>query len=199
MNNFDLKKFLVENKLTANSKALNENIESTDSVKLFDFPEDPKDVKAYEELGFNVEIDDPANKVYSAEMSFKGYDWMAVFSVLEDAARYGLKPNLEYNGEIYEFEEARELADEKAAKDTYPEELDEYDIKSTGEEEIIYEVEVLGEDGKVKSYTKLRADKFDQYIKNRPLPVTIKFNNRTVRAGTKITRVTDDMGRLMNL
>jgi hypothetical protein len=78
-------------------------------------------------------------------------------------------------------------------------ELLEYDIKSTGEEEIIYEVEVLDEDGKVKSYTKLSADKFDQYIKNRPLPVTIKFNNRTVRAVTKITGVTDDMGRPMNL
>ena len=78
-------------------------------------------------------------------------------------------------------------------------ELLEYDIESTGEQEIIYEVEVLDEDGKVKSYTKLRADKFDQYIKNRPLPVTIKFNNRTVRAVTKITNVTDPMGRLMNL
>jgi len=197
MNNFDLKKFLVENKLTTNSKALTEA--DTDSVKLFDFPEDLKDVKAYEELGFNVEIDDPANKVYSAEMYFKGYDWMAVFSVLEDAARFNLKPNLEYNGETYEFKEARELADEKAAEGTYPEELAEYDIKSTGEEEIIYEVEVLDEDGKIKSYTKLNAEKFDLYIKNRPLPVTIKFKNRTVRAVTKITGVTDDMGRPMNL
>ena len=79
------------------------------------------------------------------------------------------------------------------------EELAEYDIKSTGEEEIIYEVEVLDEDGKIKSYTKLNAEKFDLYIKNRPLPVTIKFKNRTVRAVTKITGVTDDMGRPMNL
>lgn len=77
--------------------------------------------------------------------------------------------------------------------------LAEYDIKSTGEEEIIYEVEVLDEDGKIKSYTKLSAEKFDLYIKNSPLPVTIKFKNRTVRAVTKITGVTDDMGRPMNL
>jgi len=119
MANFDLRNFLTENKLTRVSKTLNDNIESTDSAKLFDFPEDLKDVKAYEELGFSVEIDDPANRVYSAELSFEGYDWMAVFSVLEDAASYGLYPNLEYNGETYEYKEARELADEKAAGASY--------------------------------------------------------------------------------
>lgn len=88
---------------------------------LFDFPEGEgsQDHLNYEKLGFTVEMDDPVNDILSAELDLTKYDWMAVLSTLEDAASFNLYPNLEYNGEIYGYEEAKELADEKAAGDTY--------------------------------------------------------------------------------
>jgi hypothetical protein len=201
MNNFDLKKFLVENKLTTNSKTLVKEAMSMNDLDPMKIVTDEylaqKGIKVNpSENGSGQRVLDMLNPPHVStietdedEAGAESYDVYDLgdghFLVIDDYE--GLFAIYRKNGGI------------KAAKGTYPEELAEYDIESTGEEEIIYEVEVLGEDGKVKSYTKLRADKFDLYIKNRPLPVTIKFNNRTVRAGTKITKVTDDMGRPMNL
>ena len=118
MDNFDLKKYLVENKVTTNSKMLNEAVESK---VLFDFPEgeDSEDHLNYEKLGFEVILDDPANDIMAAELDLTNNDWMAVLSTLEDAASYGLHPMLSYNGKEYSNEEAMRLADEKAAEDTY--------------------------------------------------------------------------------
>ena len=185
MDNFDLKKFLVENKLTTNSNGgMNEapanEVAELNKKGLADRDKIAHFVWGREEFmdKSENEIEDLIDKVEEEYNASKGN-----YSNVEDYIE-----ELEQNDGLDFFREG-----------TYPEELDEADIVSTGEEIIEYEVEVLGEDGKVKSYTKLRADKFDQYIKNRPLPVTIKFNNRTVRAGTKITKVTDDMGRPMNL
>ena len=118
MDNFDLKKYLVENKVTTNSKMLNEAVESK---VLFDFPEGEgsKDHLNYEKLGFQVTVDDSVNDIMAAELDLTNNDWMAVLSVLEDAASYGLHPMLSYNGKEYSNEEAMRLADEKAAGDTY--------------------------------------------------------------------------------
>jgi hypothetical protein len=98
------------------------NPNSTDSAKLFDFPDNNDDVRSYKELGFNVVIDDEYNEVYYAEMSFKGYDWMAVLWTLIECKNYNLSPTLEYKEELYDFDEAYELADQKAADDEYNEE-----------------------------------------------------------------------------
>ena len=118
MDNFDLKKYLVENKVTTNSKMVNEAVESK---VLFDFPEGEgsKDHLNYEKLGFEVIMDDPANDIMAAELDLTNNDWMAVLSILEDAAHYGLHPMLSYNGKEYSSEEAMQLADKKAAGDTY--------------------------------------------------------------------------------
>jgi len=90
---------------------LNENIGSTDSVRLFDFPQNINDVDSYEEMGFKVEIDDETNETYYASLSFKGHDWMSVLAILDDCENYNLRPNLEYDGEVYNFDEAYELVD----------------------------------------------------------------------------------------
>jgi len=96
-------------------QVLNENIGSTDSVRLFDFPQNINDVDSYEEMGFKVEIDDETNETYYASLSFKGHDWMAVLSILDDCENYNLRPNLEYGGKVYSFDKAYELVDSKAA------------------------------------------------------------------------------------
>ena len=88
---------------------------------LFDFPEGEgsQDHLNYEKLGFTVVMNDPLNDILSAELDLTKYDWLAVLSTLDDAASFNLYPNLKYNGKIYGYEEARELADEEAAGDTY--------------------------------------------------------------------------------
>ena len=88
---------------------------------LFDFPEGEgsQDHLNYEKLGFTVVMNDPVNDILSAELDLTKYDWLAVLSTLDDAASFNLYPNLKYNGKIYGYEEARELADEEAAGDTY--------------------------------------------------------------------------------
>ena len=120
MNNFDLKKFLVENKLTRVSKTLikenDQNQSSNPKLLAFVDGDNRQAIKAYRMLGFKVEIDDPANDQYSAEMDFEGYDWMAVLSVLEDCEREGVEPFMTWNGNEYPFPEAMKLADDKAAE-----------------------------------------------------------------------------------
>ena len=120
MANFDLRTFLTENKLTRVSKPLiKENDQNQSSnPKLLDFVDgdNRQAIEAYRMLGFKVEIDDPANDQYSAEMDFQGYDWMAVLSVLEDCEREGIEPFMSWNGNEYPFPEAMKLADEKAAE-----------------------------------------------------------------------------------
>lgn len=103
---------------TSSSKMMNE---AAESKVLFDFPEgeESKDHLNYEKLGFKVTMDDYVNDILYAESDLTNYDWMAVLSVLEDAARYGLHPMLSYNGKEYSSEEAMRLADEKAAGDTH--------------------------------------------------------------------------------
>jgi hypothetical protein len=197
MDNFDLKKYLIENKVTTNSKMINENEETTlpngklkkvviagttyevgspdpnddgNIIKiekhpkgyfimgrskregygygvdmegnvvdedqiidenrqgnfapfpvLLDFVDGGRDkaLNAYEMLGFEVEIDDEVNDVYSVTMEFKGYDWMAVLAILEDCKREGVRPSMLYNKDSYSFEEAMQLADKKAGSDSY--------------------------------------------------------------------------------
>ena len=65
------------------------------------------------EMGFKVEIDDETTKTYYASLPFKGHDWMAVLAILDDCKNYNLRPNLEYDGEIYDFDEAYKLVDSK--------------------------------------------------------------------------------------
>jgi hypothetical protein len=119
-NQFDLKKFLNENKLTRASKAVNEA--AGGMVKLFDFPDlDSPDHEQYERLGFTVRVDDEANNVAYAEMitnpdePTSSEDWMSIMQVLEDAQSFGLAPHMEYMGKIYSTKEAYQLADNKAS------------------------------------------------------------------------------------
>jgi adenylate cyclase class IV len=130
---FDLRKYLIENETTINSKLLRELEIEIDplqtygrkikSKKLFDFFDrtDTKERLNYQKLGFQIGIDDIVNDGLFAEIDLTQYDWMAVLTVLEDAKRSGLHPMLEYNGKVYSNEEALELADQKAANDTYSE------------------------------------------------------------------------------
>ena len=102
---------ITENKARKMMKILNENIGSTDSVKLFDFPQNINDVDSHEEMGFKVEVDNENEETYYASLSFKGHDWMSVLAILDDCENYNLRPNLEYDGEVYNFGEAYELVD----------------------------------------------------------------------------------------
>ena len=110
---------LTEDKAKKMMTILNENLGTTDSVKLFDFPDDIKDAGSYKKIGFNVGVDDEVNGIYFAELTFKGYDWMSVLAILDDCRSFGLSPNLEYNGKTYSFDEAYDLVDSKAAGDEY--------------------------------------------------------------------------------
>ena len=110
---------ITENQAKKMLTILNENLGTTDSVKLFDFPDDIKDAGSYKKIGFNVGVDDEVNGIYFAELTFKGYDWMSVLAILDDCRSFGLSPNLEYNGKTYSFDEAYDLVDSKAAGDEY--------------------------------------------------------------------------------
>ena len=119
MDNFDLKKYLVENKVTRSSRMIKEN--QSGSPKLLDFidGDDERTQMIYDKLGFDVRLDDPANNEFSAEMDFKGYDWLSVLAILEDCEREGVKPFMVWGGKNYNFAQAMYLADQKASGDTY--------------------------------------------------------------------------------
>jgi hypothetical protein len=95
--------------------------EAVESKVLFDFPEGEgsQEHLNYEKLGFEVTVDDHVNDIMAAELDLSNSDWMAVLAILEDAAHYDLHPMLSYNGKEYSSKEAMQLADEKAAGDTY--------------------------------------------------------------------------------
>lgn len=88
----------------------------TPGVKLLDFVSDLKDVEKYEHLGFTIEVDDPANREFSAELDLAGYDALALLAVLEDCEREGLEPMLIYKDSQYPFAQALKMADKLAAK-----------------------------------------------------------------------------------
>jgi hypothetical protein len=108
---------ITERKKLKSAKMMKEGTESTDNVKLVEYGVRPNQIESYKRLGFK--IDEQPNNVRIATMSFEGYDWMAVFAVLEDCERMGLKPGMEYEGRNYTFERAYQIADEKAAGDEY--------------------------------------------------------------------------------
>ena len=101
---------ITENKARKMMKILNKNIGSTDSVRLFDFPQNINDIDSYKEMGFTVESGESEGVMF-ASLSFKGQDWMSVLAILDDCENYNLRPNLEYDGKVYNFGEAYELVD----------------------------------------------------------------------------------------
>jgi hypothetical protein len=89
-------------------------------IKLFDFPDTLKDAAQYDRLGFIVDIDDPANGIFSAEYSPKGKtDAMGVLSLLDDCVYYDLQPSMEINNVLYTFDEGWSIIDNMATSDTY--------------------------------------------------------------------------------
>ena len=89
-------------------------------VRLFDFPDTLKDAAQYDRLGFLVDIDDPANGIFSAAYYPKGKtDAVGVLSLLDDCAYYDLKPSVEINDVLYTYDEGRSIIDNMATNDTY--------------------------------------------------------------------------------
>ena len=85
--------------------------------KIFSFEDSLANVAAYEALGFDVTVDDAANRIYYAEADLTDYDWLAVLALLEDCQREGLQPTLQHNGNFIDWEEAIAYADRKAAEE----------------------------------------------------------------------------------
>jgi len=112
-NNFDLRKFLNENKLTRASKSLNENLNGVVELYANIDENDVKAMAAYDKLGFKLREDDEDS--WSAELKVTEGDWMGILAILEDCERMGVMPSMLWNGQNYEFQEAMKLADEKAA------------------------------------------------------------------------------------
>ena len=89
-------------------------------IRLFDFPDNGNDVAAYEFLGFDVEVDDPYNKIWSAELDGAGRtDAFGMFSMLEDCKHYNLQPHVDIDGTFYSFDEGIKLIDKIANEDEY--------------------------------------------------------------------------------
>lgn len=112
-NNFDLRKFLNENKLTRASKSLNENLNGGIELYANIDENDVKAMAAYDKLGFKLREDDEDS--WSAELKVTEGDWMSILAILEDCERMGIMPSMLWNGQNYDFQEAMKLADEKAA------------------------------------------------------------------------------------
>ena len=105
-----------EYKAKLNKAKLNEEQSSSPKLLAFVDGSDRQTLNAYKELGFKVRS---ANGQYLAELDFKGYDWAAVLAMLEDCEDMGIKPSMMWNNKKYDFVKAMELADEKAAGDSY--------------------------------------------------------------------------------
>ena len=85
-----------------------------ENKKIFAFEDSLASVAAYEALGFDVVVDDAANRIYYAEADLTDYDWLAVLALLEDCEREGLQPILQYGEELIDGEEAIAYADKRA-------------------------------------------------------------------------------------
>jgi hypothetical protein len=89
-------------------------------IYLLDFPEDLKDVAKYKQSGFDVELDDPYNKIYSAKLDLTGMDAVGMQTeLLHLVKQKGLHPTLWFKGKSYSADKALELLDKLANKDTY--------------------------------------------------------------------------------
>jgi hypothetical protein len=108
---------ITEAQYKAKKKILNEENQSL-SPKLLAFVDggDRQTLNAYKELGFKIKS---AEGKYLAELDFKGYDWAAILAILEDCEDMDVKPSMMWNNKKYDFVKAMELADEKAADDSY--------------------------------------------------------------------------------
>lgn len=108
---------ITEAQYKAKKKTLNEENQSL-SPKLLAFVDgsDRQTLNAYKELGFKIKS---AEGKYLAELDFKGYDWAAILAILEDCEDMDVKPSMMWNNKKYDFAKAMELADEKAADDSY--------------------------------------------------------------------------------
>jgi hypothetical protein len=89
-------------------------------IYLLDFPEDLKDVAKYKQSGFDVELDDPYNKIYSAKLDLTGMDAVGMQTeLLHLVKQKGLHPTLWFKGKSYSADKALELLDKLANEDTY--------------------------------------------------------------------------------
>jgi hypothetical protein len=89
-------------------------------IYLLDFPEDLKDVAKYKQSGFDVELDDPYNKIYSAKLDLTGMDAVGMQTeLLHLVKQKGLHPTLWFKGKSYSADKALEFLDKLANKDTY--------------------------------------------------------------------------------
>ena len=178
-NNFDLKKFLVENKLTTNSKAVKEGVA---------LPNNPGD---------------PIYVVDEKEVNFDSIE-LGQFINSNDIAVYVIESAMFIDGTTLDPEQLTDLEgqyfeEEDEDKRIVPADLvREYDMEKTGES-IQYEFRT--EEG---SRVKIGADKLPGYInslldKAGNKGVTLTFISKIgLVPDYKITNRTDDMGRPMN-
>jgi hypothetical protein len=90
------------------------------SLELLDFPDTIRDAAKYDELGFEVKIDDPANNIWSASFDASGKtDVIGILTLLEDCKEAGLEPGVYINSEPYNFEDGLKAVDKIAADDSY--------------------------------------------------------------------------------
>jgi hypothetical protein len=62
-------------------------------------------IKKYEELGFEVKIDDSVNEVYSIYMNLTDYDFLNVFQICEECYKENLDLYINIEDKTYNLKE----------------------------------------------------------------------------------------------
>lgn len=158
-NNFDLRKFLTENKLTSNAKRLSEN----DNEMFLD--------GVFDSLNDQMRLNRILDKDFKA------------------AKKYLEKHKIELLEKFKDPEEAAEhIMDIVRAADTGPEYLEEYDNESTGEKEIEYMVDIKEEPGTKKIGNVDQYIRTTQAMGKLPVTITFKDRkevNKVKSSGVK--------------
>lgn len=72
-------------------------------------------IDKYKKLGFTFNEEDST----IMECNHKGHDLASVYGMMDDCIDYGLKPNVNIDGMIYNFDEGFKIVDELSGDDVY--------------------------------------------------------------------------------
>lgn len=199
MENFDLRKFLAENKLTANSVNEYSDEEEGSGYSYEEYKEGKgaseediqRDIAHFRKnpLIWKMQAKKDFERMAAGEAAdvknehypeWKKEDFAKVLEALTD---------LNETKTMNNFDLKKFLAENKLTENS--KELAEYDMTKTGESEK-YEVIVTDANGK-KSYQKLSADGMNHYLKMTKFPVTIEFKSKSTTPDFDITGVEADI------
>ena len=87
-------------------------------IILFDFPETLNEAHTYEKLGFDIVVDDPISRIFSAEKQCNT-DAIGILTLLHDCMEEKLFPHIQINETIYCFEDGLKIIDKMSGDDVY--------------------------------------------------------------------------------